>query len=47
MRKVYGYLETEAKVMEQDQESSSEDAMAAYAIKMWGRTIKDANMEAR
>ncbi|KAI1173528.1 glycoside hydrolase family 81 protein [Nemania sp. FL0916] len=30
-----------------DQESSSEDAMAAYAIKMWGRTIKDANMEAR
>lgn len=21
--------------------------MAAYAIKMWGRTIKDANMEAR
>ncbi|KAI1078097.1 glycoside hydrolase family 81 protein [Whalleya microplaca] len=30
-----------------DQESSSEDAMHAYAIKMWGRTIKDANMEAR
>ncbi|KAI0408289.1 glycoside hydrolase family 81 protein [Xylaria palmicola] len=30
-----------------DQESSSEDAMAAYAIKMWGRTIKDGNMEAR
>ncbi|KAI1817260.1 glycoside hydrolase family 81 protein [Poronia punctata] len=30
-----------------DQESSSEDAMAAYAIKMWGRAIKDANMEAR
>ncbi|KAI8635582.1 glycoside hydrolase family 81 protein [Xylariaceae sp. FL1651] len=30
-----------------DQESSSEDAMAAYAIKMWGRTIKDTNMEAR
>ncbi|RYP52320.1 hypothetical protein DL768_002532 [Monosporascus sp. mg162] len=27
--------------------SSSEDAMHAYAIKMWGRTIKDANMEAR
>ncbi|KAI1416528.1 glycoside hydrolase family 81 protein [Hypoxylon sp. FL1857] len=30
-----------------DQESSSEDAMHAYAIKMWGKTIKDANMEAR
>ncbi|KAI0190316.1 glycoside hydrolase family 81 protein [Astrocystis sublimbata] len=30
-----------------DQESSSEDAMAAYAIKMWGKSIKDANMEAR
>ncbi|KAI0164192.1 family 81 glycosyl hydrolase [Xylariaceae sp. FL1272] len=30
-----------------DQESSSEDAMSAYAIKMWGRTIKDVNMEAR
>ncbi|KAI0009226.1 glycoside hydrolase family 81 protein [Xylariaceae sp. FL0662B] len=30
-----------------DQESSSEDSMHAYAIKMWGRTIKDANMEAR
>ncbi|RYO91864.1 hypothetical protein DL766_006123 [Monosporascus sp. MC13-8B] len=30
-----------------DQESSSEDAMHAYAIKMWGRTINDANMEAR
>ncbi|RYP67710.1 hypothetical protein DL771_007117 [Monosporascus sp. 5C6A] len=30
-----------------DQESSSEDTMHAYAIKMWGRTIKDANMEAR
>ncbi|KAI9745573.1 MAG: hypothetical protein M1818_001107 [Claussenomyces sp. TS43310] len=30
-----------------DEESSSEDAMSAYAIKMWGRTIGDANMEAR
>jgi len=30
-----------------DQESSSEDAMHAYAIKMWGRTVKDPNMEAR
>ncbi|GAP87116.1 putative glycoside hydrolase family 81 protein [Rosellinia necatrix] len=30
-----------------DQESSSEDAMAAYALKMWGRTIKDTNLEAR
>ncbi|KAK7992786.1 glycosyl hydrolase family 81 [Apiospora saccharicola] len=30
-----------------DQESSSEDAMHAYAIKMWGHTIKDGNMEAR
>jgi endo-1,3(4)-beta-glucanase len=30
-----------------DQESSSEDAMHAYAIKMWGNVIKDANMEAR
>ncbi|KAI8963203.1 glycoside hydrolase family 81 protein [Daldinia sp. FL1419] len=30
-----------------DQESSSEDAMHAYAIKVWGKTIKDANMEAR
>ncbi|KAI1211269.1 glycoside hydrolase family 81 protein [Annulohypoxylon truncatum] len=30
-----------------DQESSSEDAMHAYAIKMWGKTIKDSNMEAR
>ncbi|KAI1768593.1 glycoside hydrolase family 81 protein [Hypoxylon sp. FL1150] len=30
-----------------DQESSSEDAMHAYAIKMWGKTIGDANMEAR
>jgi endo-1,3(4)-beta-glucanase len=30
-----------------DQESSSEDSMFAYALKMWGRTIGDANMEAR
>ncbi|KAG0648941.1 glycoside hydrolase [Hyphodiscus hymeniophilus] len=30
-----------------DEESSSEDAMSAYAIKMWGRTIGDSNMEAR
>jgi endo-1,3(4)-beta-glucanase len=30
-----------------DEESSSEDSMSAYAIKMWGRTIGDANMEAR
>ncbi|ORY62572.1 family 81 glycosyl hydrolase [Pseudomassariella vexata] len=30
-----------------DQESSSEDSMHAYAIKVWGAVIKDANMEAR
>ncbi|RDW94609.1 glycoside hydrolase family 81 protein [Coleophoma crateriformis] len=30
-----------------DEESSSEDTMSAYAIKMWGHTIGDANMEAR
>ena len=30
-----------------DQESSSEDGFASYAMKMWGRTISDANMEAR
>ncbi|KAI9838364.1 MAG: hypothetical protein M1819_005632 [Sarea resinae] len=30
-----------------DEESSSEDAMCAFAIKMWGKTIGDANMEAR
>ena len=30
-----------------DEESSSEDTMAAYAIKMWGHVIGDANMEAR
>ena len=30
-----------------DEESSSEDTMSAYAMKMWGRTIGDSNMEAR
>ncbi|KAI9844530.1 MAG: hypothetical protein M1838_002157 [Thelocarpon superellum] len=30
-----------------DEESSSEDALFAYAVKMWGKTIGDANMEAR
>lgn len=30
-----------------DQESSSEDAMFAYALKMWGKTTGDANLEAR
>ncbi|KAL4971609.1 glycosyl hydrolase family 81-domain-containing protein [Aspergillus desertorum] len=30
-----------------DQESSSEDSMYAYALKMWGNTIGDASMEAR
>ncbi|KAF7874955.1 hypothetical protein EAF04_002129 [Stromatinia cepivora] len=30
-----------------DEESSSEDSLSAYAIKMWGRTIGDSNMEAR
>lgn len=30
-----------------DEESSSEDAMFAYALKMWGKTIGDASMEAR
>ncbi|OKL59334.1 hypothetical protein UA08_05390 [Talaromyces atroroseus] len=30
-----------------DQESTSEDAMFAYAIKMWGKTIGDKSMEAR
>lgn len=30
-----------------DQESSSEDVMAAYAIKMWGTVIGDGNMAAR
>jgi endo-1,3(4)-beta-glucanase len=30
-----------------DQESSSEDAMFAYGLKMWGKTIGDHSMEAR
>ncbi|TAQ89602.1 hypothetical protein B7494_g2092 [Chlorociboria aeruginascens] len=30
-----------------DEESSSEDSMSAYALKMWGRTIGDSNLEAR
>ena len=30
-----------------DEESSSEDTMASYAIKMWGQIINDKNMEAR
>ena len=30
-----------------DQESTSEDSMFAYAIKMWGKTVGDASMEAR
>ncbi|KAJ5374114.1 Glycoside hydrolase family 81 [Penicillium concentricum] len=30
-----------------DQESTSEDTMFAYAIKVWGQTIGDASMEAR
>lgn len=30
-----------------DQESSSEDSMCAYALKMWGNVIGDKNMEAR
>ena len=30
-----------------DEESTSEDAMFAYALKMWGRTVKDRSMEAR
>ena len=30
-----------------DQESTSEDALFAYALKMWGKTIGDASMEAR
>ncbi|KAL2842764.1 glycosyl hydrolase family 81-domain-containing protein [Aspergillus pseudoustus] len=30
-----------------DQESSSEDVMFAYALKMWGKTSGDASMEAR
>ena len=30
-----------------DQESSSEDAMSAYSLKMWGNVVGDSNMEAR
>ena len=30
-----------------DQESSAEDACFAYSLKMWGKTIGDANLEAR
>jgi len=30
-----------------DQESTSEDALFSYALKMWGHTTGDANMEAR
>ncbi|CZT24362.1 related to glucan 1,3-beta-glucosidase [Ramularia collo-cygni] len=30
-----------------NQESSSEDNMASYALKMWGQVINDKNMEAR
>ena len=30
-----------------DEESSSEDNLSVYAIKMWGRTIGDKAMEAR
>lgn len=30
-----------------DQESTSEDTLFAYAVKMWGRTTGDASMEAR
>lgn len=30
-----------------DEESSSEDSMFAYALKMWGKTIGDPSMEAR
>lgn len=30
-----------------DEESTSEDAMFAYALKMWGRTIGDVSMEQR
>lgn len=30
-----------------DQESSSEDTMASYGMKMWGKVIGDINMEAR
>lgn len=30
-----------------DEESSSEDTMFAYGLKMWGKTVGDASMEAR
>lgn len=30
-----------------DEESTSEDAMFGYALKMWGKTVGDASMEAR
>ena len=30
-----------------DEESTSEDTMFAYAVKMWGQTVGDASMEAR
>lgn len=30
-----------------DEESTSEDGFASYAIKMWGKVIGDANMEKR
>ncbi|OJJ75131.1 hypothetical protein ASPBRDRAFT_53082 [Aspergillus brasiliensis CBS 101740] len=30
-----------------DEESTSEDTMFAYALKMWGKTVGDASMEAR
>ncbi|KAK7723595.1 endo-1,3-beta glucanase [Botryosphaeria dothidea] len=30
-----------------DQESSSEDSFASYGLKLWGKVIGDANMEAR
>ena len=30
-----------------DQESSSEDTLASYGLKMWGKIINDKNMEAR
>ena len=30
-----------------DEESSSEDTMASFGIKMWGQTMNDKNMEAR
>jgi endo-1,3(4)-beta-glucanase len=30
-----------------DEESSSEDTMSAYALKLWGHAVGDANLEAR